>query len=172
MTGGSPLFDGLSSVVLYGVPLVLFLVGLVIWLLRRTDRTPPWLRSVGPDRSWIKTALDVVNGGLKEDRWTPAIEVTLARTDYALFQHHGIKADSPPIFWRYRRSLPEEARTLLAADRQLRAAYFYASRTESDRPLDLIARWRRPVWRARVHSLVDSVLTEIEPVLPKLEAAP
>ena len=172
MTGGGPLIDGLSSVVLYGVPLVLFLLGLVIWLLRRTDRTPPWLRSVGPDRSWIKTALDVVDVGLREDRWTPAIEVTLARTDYALFQHHGIHADAPPIFWRYRRSLPEEARALLAADRLLRAAHFYAVRTESDRPRDLIARWRGPVWRARVHSLLDAGLTEIEPLLPTLEATP
>lgn len=171
MTGGSPLFDGISSAVLYGVPFVLFLVGLAVWLLRRTDRTPPWLRSVGPDRSWIKTALDVVDTGLRADRWVPAIEVTLARIDYALFQHHGIRADSPPILWRYRRRLPEEARTLLDADRRLRAAYFYASRTESDRPRDVIARWRRPVWRARVQSLVGAALTEIEPVLPALETA-
>jgi len=159
------LLTGAGTILTYGVPLGLLAVLIALWIAGAFDRDPPVLATVPPDREWIKTPLDRVDEGLRAGRLVPAIAATRSRVELELTQRFDLSARVPPVLWSLRRSVPEGAAVLLAADRELRAAQLYAQRVESVVTEDFVTRWRGPVWQQRSRELFASALDRAAPWL-------
>lgn len=160
-----------SSVLTYGLPVGILAVLIGAWLLGRIDHAPPLLESVGPDRSWVKGPIDVVDAAVRSDRYEPAIVLAQQRLDYALYAAYKVTLKAPPLFWKHRSSVPPTLVALLKTGEKLRRARYYAWRAEIAELPEFLVRWRKPVWQALVRGLFDSALSDLETLLPPLEAA-
>jgi hypothetical protein len=163
------LLAGASSAVTYGIPLAIVGIVVALWVLARFDRSPPLLETVGPDRRWIKSSLDVVDDSARSSQYAPAIAFARQRVGNVLSRRYGISLNAPPFLWKYRNFLPKEATSLLQAGQRLDEAYSLGWRAETWSFPDFVTRRRRQVWRERSRRLFESVLSDLESLLPALE---
>jgi hypothetical protein len=172
VSGGATLLGGASSTVTYGVPLLILIVFIFIWLGGGFPRLPPALETVPPDRRWVKGPLDRVDEGLRTGAYSAAITFLRFRVENALSSDFQIALRRPLPLGTRREELPERARALLRAGRELITAEGYASVLERSGDPGILGRWRRPEWERRERALVAAALSELETALPPMGVVP
>jgi hypothetical protein len=163
VSGPSTALLGASTTLTYGIPLVLIGIALLIWLFGRFPRDPPYLRTVKPDRDWIKSPTDIVDAATRSGKLAAAISIVRQRVEETLLSRYGISLHAPPLFWRRDTSLPPAAVALLEAGRELKQAYTLAWQAETTPEGSFLSSWLIPQWQRRARTLFDAALTRIEP---------
>ncbi len=163
MSGPSTALLNVSTSLTYGIPLVLVGIALLFWLVGRFPRDPPYLRTVTPDREWIKSPTDVVDASMRAGKLSPAIGIVRHRVEETLAERYGVALSAPPMLWKRGDGLPPAAVNLLQAGRELNQAYTLAQNAETTPEGSFLSAWLVPQWRRRARKLFDSALARIEP---------
>jgi len=159
-----------TPTITYGLAVVVISFFVILWLVVRVGRNPPILKTVGVDRSWIKTPLDRVDEAVRAGRFEPAIREVQGFLEGELSSRYHISSSRPPHFWSARGELPPGTADLLRVARQLDSARHNAQRAEAAEMPDFIKKWLGPSWSQRKREELDQALVELERLLPPTEA--
>lgn len=171
MTDPSAVVAGLFTNTAFGVPLLVLSVVALLWILSRFNHLPPLFRPIGPDRSWMMGPYARVEQGASSGRMAPAVAYASHRVHEVLRTRYGIRTVPSGPIWMGQQRFPAQTLPLIRLSRSLDATYRLAWLAERDEPLDFLSRWRRPKWRREARERFSAALTELERILPPLEAA-
>lgn len=171
MTDPTSVLVGLFTNEAFGIPLLILTAVTLFWIVSRYGHLPPQFRPIGPDRSWVKGPFAWVEEGVAADQIVPGVAYASYRVQESLRRRFGVDPIPSGPLWSVRRRVAPQALYLIQVDRKLAAIYRLAWLAESGVRNDLVSRWRRPAWRRQSRAMFADILTELESVLPGLEAA-
>ena len=170
MTDPTVWLSNVTPTITYGLAVVVISLFVVLWIVTRIGRVPPVLKTVGVDRSWIKTPLDRVDEAVRAGHIEPAIREVQGFLEGELNSRYHISASGPHVFRSARGALPPGTADLLRVARRLDSARRYALRAEVAEVPDFIRKRFGPRWSQRAREGLDRGLGDLEKLLSATEA--
>jgi hypothetical protein len=170
VTDPSVWLSDVSPTITYGLAVIVISFFVVFWLVVRIGRIPPILKTVGFDRSWIKTPLDRVDEAVRAGRFEPAIREVRGFVEGELNSRYRISSRRHLGFWGARGDRSPGYADLVRVARRLDTAGRNARRAEAAEWPDFIMKWLGPSWSQRAREDLDHSLVELERLLPPAEA--